>query len=235
MINASAVRLPLLSALLVLGALVLPAGASAADAAAAGCEPTDTACLSKAATEPAPAADPSGTDGSGDTASGSGGDTTGEPDDGTSTDDGTTTGSGEDTTTTGGTDETTGGQETDQDQTGSGGVQQNDSQSDPSGEVNQTATTGRTPDDLDCRADFDTQNAAQEVLDNDINDPFILDANNNGVACENLGRRFRRVVFTRVRRVELARTGPHALWIGLSGGLCLLGGMALRRRGGVSA
>jgi len=130
----------------------------------------------------------------------------------------------------GGTDGGGGGgdQDTDQDQNGSGGgTQQNDSQSDPDGRVDQSAGTGgRTRTDLDCVADFDSQEAAQEVLDSDTNDPFLLDADGDGVACENLSRDG---VVRRVARVELARTGPHALWIGLAGGLCLAGGLALRR------
>ncbi len=123
-----------------------------------------------------------------------------------------------------------GDQDSEQDQSGSGGgTQQNDSQSDEDGTVDQSAGTGgRTPPDVDCVADFDTREAAQEVLDADTNDPFILDADGDGVACENLPREGV-VVVRRVARVELARTGPHALWIGLAGGLCLAGGVALRR------
>jgi len=112
---------------------------------------------------------------------------------------------------------------------GGGGTQQNDSQSDPDGEVDQSASTGgRTPPDVDCVADFDSREAAQEVLDADTNDPFLLDADGDGVACENLPREGV-VIVRRVARVELARTGPQALWIGLAGGLCLAGGLTLRR------
>jgi len=134
-----------------------------------------------------------------------------------------------DTNGGGGTNGGSGGQGTDQNQNGSGGgTQQNDSQSDPNGRVDQSAGTGRTRTDLDCVADFDSQEAAQEVLDSDTNDPFLLDADGDGVACENLSRDGV-VLVRRVARVELARTGPHALWIGLAGGLCLAGGLTLRR------
>ncbi len=39
--------------------------------------------------------------------------------------------------------------------------------------------------DLDCR-DFDTQEEAQEVFDQDTSDPNRLDADNDGFACEDL-------------------------------------------------
>ena len=106
--------------------------------------------------------------------------------------------------------------------------QQSERQSDPDGRTRQTARVGRDHRDLDCVRDFESQSAAQEVLDADTRDPFILDADGDGTACENLGVRGASV---RRFRVELARTGPHALWIGLAGALCLVGGIVVRRRG----
>lgn len=44
---------------------------------------------------------------------------------------------------------------------------------------------GDTPDDFDCR-DFDTQAEAQQLLDSTPGDPFGLDGDADGIACENL-------------------------------------------------
>jgi hypothetical protein len=50
------------------------------------------------------------------------------------------------------------------------------------------ASSARAQGDLDC-SDFDTQEEAQAELDKDSSDPNNLDADNDGIACENLPHR----------------------------------------------
>lgn len=107
--------------------------------------------------------------------------------------------------------------------------------------------------DRDC-SDFSTQAEAQAVLNQDRSDPHGLDADDDGVACENLRRGSQASVVTQAdcdagrvqrggrtltreecerligQRVNLANTGLEAWMFGAAGGLCLLAAMGLRRR-----
>lgn len=74
--------------------------------------------------------------------------------------------------------------------------------------------------DRDC-SDFATQAEARAFLS--PGDPHGLDADGDGIPCENLP------VGTG-QRVRLADTGLDAWLIGVGGVACLLGAMALRRR-----
>ena len=95
----------------------------------------------------------------------------------------------------------TGGQVLQQEQSGSGGIQQHEQQSDPSGTIRQTAiidgrrsgrAARRQRRNRNC-GDFRTQKQAQRVLDRDPSDPHRLDADGDGRACEALASRSRRV------------------------------------------
>lgn len=80
-----------------------------------------------------------------------------------------------------------------------------------------------TISDVDCSEV--TQARAQQILNANTNDPFDLDRDNDGTACDE-GAGF--------VRVGLAQTGLDAFPLALLGGACLLGGLLLRRRGAAS-
>lgn len=82
-----------------------------------------------------------------------------------------------------------------------------------------TSQYGGGVSDIDC-SDV-TQARAQQILNANTNDPFALDTDNDGTACEGTG----------FVSVGLARTGLDAFPLALIGGACLLGGLLLRRRG----
>ncbi len=88
-----------------------------------------------------------------------------------------------------------------------------------------SATARAQEEDLDCD-DFATHADAQAVFNRDTSDPHNLDADGDGLACENNFVTVRRVV---VRRA-LAFTGAHPAVLALAGMLCLGGSALLRRK-----
>lgn len=86
-------------------------------------------------------------------------------------------------------------------------------------------------EDLDC-IDFDFQEEAQAIFDQDPSDPFNLDPNGDGFACSSLP--LSAPLVTQVPRTGIASTEPTAWWLlasALAAGASAAGSRLLRRQG----